>query len=74
MLGVTERRGECPVSDEVGMAIHECDSDMECESPKKCCTVGIGQVCRDPVFGEFIYYYTHNLLLSGVCVCACVHL
>lgn len=48
---VTDRPGECPPS-EVGIAIHECDDDFECENPKKCCSIGAGQVCVDPVFGE----------------------
>ena len=53
---VTERPGECPFSGEVGITIHECNNDMDCENPKKCCSVGggAGQMCRNPVYSEFI--------------------
>ena len=73
MLDVTERPGECPSSGEVGITIHECDNDMECEHPQKCCPVGggAGQMCRNPVYSEFIEMYC----VCGLCVCVwvCAH-
>ena len=68
LFGVTERPGECPSSGEVGITIHECNNDMDCENPKKCCSVGggAGQMCRNPVSSEFI-----EMCVSD-CVCVCM--
>ena len=68
LFGVTERPGECPFSGEVGITIHECNNDMDCENPKKCCSVGggAGQMCRNPVSSEFI-----EMCVSD-CVCVYV--
>ena len=67
-FGVTERPGECPSSGEVGITIHECNNDMDCENPKKCCSVGggAGQMCLNPVYSEFI-----EMCVSD-CVCVCI--
>ena len=67
---VTERPGECPSSGEVGITIHECNNDMDCENPKKCCSVGggAGQMCRNPVYSEFIEMCVSVI----VCVCICI--
>lgn len=43
--------GTCPVYDEGSsqLDIRSCENDWECIDDKKCCAVGEGTLCADPV-------------------------
>lgn len=43
--------GSCPNLNEVGCSSN-CGTDYDCGGPNKCCFVGCGKRCVDPVPGE----------------------
>ncbi|XP_076454496.1 uncharacterized protein LOC143289419 [Babylonia areolata] len=43
--------GECPLAEgEMGIALQGCTTDFNCEDSRKCCAIGSGRQCRDPVY------------------------
>ena len=50
---VAAKPGECPAAGGVvGIAVQQCDNDLDCKDSRKCCSIGAGHQCRDPVYGE----------------------
>ncbi|XP_072940018.1 waprin-Thr1-like [Epargyreus clarus] len=46
------RRGSCPTlpsGPAFGACVIACRDDSGCPEPKKCCSTGCGQVCKNPV-------------------------